>query len=145
MTNKPLPDFQPEIAVLYCRQTLDPEVRPPEGSRPGQGFTARLVLLPCSSKVEAYQMLRLLEQGVDGVHLVACPDKACRFLVGNNRAERRVERARQLLDTIAMGADRVIMTRAADLGGEDLMALAKAQAEQLKSLGPNPMKGVSRQ
>jgi F420-non-reducing hydrogenase iron-sulfur subunit len=139
----PHPDFQPEIAVLYCRQTLDPEVRPPEGPRQAGSCQARLVLLPCSSKVEAFQMLRLLEQGADGVHIVACPEKACRFLVGNQRAERRVAHARELLQQIGMGEERINFTRGADLAIDDLLALAKAQAEKVKSLGPNPMKGGS--
>jgi coenzyme F420-reducing hydrogenase delta subunit len=145
VSDKPQSDFQPEIAILYCRRTLDAETRPPEGVRPGPGLAARLVLLPCSSKVEAYQMLRLLEQGADGVHLVACPERACRFLVGNNRAERRVAHARDLLQSVGVDQARLTLTRAADLTVDDLVALAQAQASRVKSLGPNPMKGVIHQ
>lgn len=135
------PGFAPEIVVLYCRQALDAETRPPEGSRPGADCSVRMVLLPCSSKMEAYQMLKLVEQGADGVHLVACPEKACRFLVGNNRAERRVAHARGLLAQAGMGVGRLELTRGASLTVDDLMTLAGRQAEQVRTLGPNPMKG----
>ncbi|MFH1034960.1 MAG: hydrogenase iron-sulfur subunit [Pseudomonadota bacterium] len=138
---KPDASSQPEIVVLYCRQSLDAEERPSEGARQAEGFRARLVLLPCSSKVEAYQMLKIVEQGADGVLLVACPEKGCRFLVGSLKAERRVERARQLLDQINMGPERVALKRAAGLTLNDLLALAAQRAGEVKALGPNPMKG----
>jgi coenzyme F420-reducing hydrogenase delta subunit len=138
---KPEPDIQPEIVVLYCRQALDAEERPPEGLRQAKGFSARLVLLPCSSKVEAYQMLKIVEQGADGVLLVACPEKACQFLVGSLKAERRVERARQLLQLVNMGPERVAIKRAAGLSLNDILALAGQRAQEVKALGPNPMKG----
>jgi coenzyme F420-reducing hydrogenase delta subunit len=141
VSKNPGPGFTPEIVVLYCRQTLDAETRPPEGTRPGDGFSARMVLLPCSSKMEAYQLLKLVEQGADGVHLVACPEKACRFLVGNNRAERRIAHARGLLAQAGMGEGRLELTRAANLTVDDLMTLAGRHAAQVKTLGPNPMKG----
>lgn len=141
MSKNPGPGFTPEIVVLYCQQTLDADTRPPEGTRPGKGFSARMVLLPCSSKMEAYQLLKLVEQGADGVHLVACPEKACRFLVGNNRAGRRVAHARGLLAQAGMGEARLELSRAANLTVDDLMTLAGRQAEQVKTLGPNPMKG----
>ncbi|MBI4797613.1 MAG: hydrogenase iron-sulfur subunit [Desulfarculus sp.] len=136
-------DFSPEIVALYCRQCLDAEERPQEGARQTKGFTARLVMLPCSGKVEAYQLLKILEQGADGVLLVGCPENACRFLVGSRRAEKRLTRAGQLLDLVNMGAGRLALKRAADLTTADILALAGQLAEQVKTLGPSPMKGDS--
>jgi coenzyme F420-reducing hydrogenase delta subunit len=141
VSRNPDPGFAPEIVVLYCRQTLDVDTRLPEGTRQGQGYSARMVLLPCSSKMEAYQLLKLVEHGADGVLLVACPKKACRFLVGNNRAERRVTHVRGLLVQAGMGETRLELTRAANITLDDLMTMAARQAEQVRTLGPNPMKG----
>ena len=138
---KPDPNFQPEIVVLYCRQALDAEERPPEGARQALGLRVRLVLLPCSSKVEAYQMLKIVEQGADGVLLLACPEKACRFLTGSLKAERRVQRARQLLGLVNMGPERVALRRVSGLSLKDILALAGQMAAEVKALGPNPMKG----
>ncbi|MCB2189112.1 MAG: hydrogenase iron-sulfur subunit [Deltaproteobacteria bacterium] len=129
----------PEIVVLYCRQTLARDVKEPQGVRKLDGFNVRLVLLPCSSKVETPHFLRILETGAAGVLLVACPEKTCTFLVGNSRAERRIAYAQGLLAQVGMGTERLQMTRAADLTLEDLMELAARQAELVKPLGPNPM------
>lgn len=136
---------QPRIALLYCRQTLGQGVKPFEGDRPGQGFSARLVLLPCSSKMDTRHLLRVLEGGYDGVTLVACPEKTCRFLVGNARAEKRVAYAQGLLEQVGMGAARLALERGSGLSVEDLMELAAGQAGKVKGLGPNPLKGDSSQ
>ncbi len=136
---------QPRIVLLYCRQTLDPTVKPFEGERPGRDFSARLVLLPCSSKMDTRHLLRVLEGGCDGVTLVACPEKACRFLVGNVRAEKRIAYAQGLLDQVGMGSERLALERGSGLSLEDLMELAAGQAGKVKGLGPNPLKGDSSQ
>ena len=81
--------FQPEVVLLYCRQALAPAAPPPQGNRGGDGFTTQLVMLPCSSKLELPNLLDILAHGADAVLVAACPAKTCRFLVGNQRAEKR--------------------------------------------------------
>lgn len=136
--------FEPQIVLLYCRQSLAPEAKPFEGTRLGRGFSARLVVMPCSSKMEPRHLLRVLEKGSDGILLVACPEGSCRFLVGNVRAEKRIAYTRGLLDQAGMGAERLALERGQSLNIDDLMELAAGRAAQVKSLGPNPLKGESR-
>lgn len=142
MANNSTADFQPQITLLYCRQSLAAEVKPVQGNRAGDGFSVRLVLLPCSSKVQLPHLMRLLEQGSDGLQIAACPEKACQHLVGSNRAEKRIARGRELLEQVGMGAERLGLDRGAGLRLDDLMEMAGQRAEAVRALGPNPMKGV---
>jgi len=134
--------FQPEITLLYCRQSLAQGVKPVQGRRQGEGFTARLVVLPCSSKVQLPHLMRLLQAGSDGLQIAACPEKACQHLVGSNRAENRVTYGQSLLEQVGMGAARLGLERAAGMSLDDLMQMAGRRAEAVRALGPNPMKGV---
>ena len=136
-----MPEFMPEIVLLYCRQSLADGVKPFEGPRSGQGFVAKLAPLPCSSKVEVGHMLKIIESGADGLLLVACPEGACQFLVGSTRAEKRVEHARGLFEQTGMAASRLALERGSKLSLDDILALGKEFAESLRSLGPNPAKG----
>jgi coenzyme F420-reducing hydrogenase delta subunit len=104
------------------------------------GLTVRPAIVPCSSKVEVSYLFRILEEGADGVEVVACPDGKCQFLAGNVRAQRRVEYARRLLDAAGLGAERIGISRAKSLSREDLIAVAEKRAREAASLGPNPMK-----
>lgn len=134
-------DFQPEIVILFCQGCVGKDVDPRDAEESTSGFTARLAMLPCSSKVEPSHVLKILEAGADGVQVVGCPEECCRFLVGSTMAEKRIDYARGLLDEIRMGADRLGMVRGCGLSAAELMELARHRAQAVKPLGANPMKG----
>lgn len=136
-------DFTPDITVLYCGRSLAEPDSAKQGTMQTDGCRVKLVLLPCSSKMEVPQMLHLLKQGADGLVLAACPEGACRFLVGNDRAAKRVEFARGLLEQVGMGAARLVLDRGAGRDLDSLLALAQRQAQEVGPLGPNPLKGVN--
>ena len=135
-------DFEPDVVVLYCQNCVAEGLEMAEVSKMVSGFKARFEVMPCSSKVEASHVLKLLETGVDGVAVVGCPEKRCRFLVGSTMAEKRIEYARGLLDEIRMGADRLGMERADGLSATQLAEIAERRAAAVRVLGPNPMKGA---
>ena len=99
-------------------------------------------MLPCSSKIEPQNLLSILEQGVDAVQVVGCPDGRCKFLVGNRRAEKRVDYARKLLGDINMGEERIGITRPEKFTTDQLVEVAQDRARAVQDLGPNPMKGA---
>jgi len=134
-------NFKPEIVLLYCRNCLAKDSGPVGNVASNSKFSARLVMLPCSSKVEASQVLKILAQGADGVEVVGCPEKQCRFLIGNTRAEKRIEYARQLLGKIKFDMDRLGMDRGENLSLSQLISLAEKRANAVMNIGPNPMKG----
>ncbi len=132
--------FDPEIVVLYCQHRLAENANLDVSAQQARGMSVRPKMIPCSSKVDVPHLLKILEQGADGVELVACPEDACRFLVGSLKAEKRIERASGLLSTIGMGGQRLGLSRKGELSTENLLALAKARARAVRPLGPNPMK-----
>ncbi len=137
-------EFQPQIVLLYCRRALAGGEKPRQGHQEGAAGAAKLVMLPCSSKMEAPHLLQILAEGADGLELVACPAGACRMLVGSDRAERRVAHVRRLLESVGLGAERLGITRGGGFTLEKLMELAAARARAVEPLGPNPVKGDGR-
>jgi len=136
--------FEPEIMVLYCGHTLAGGDRPPEVMKHASGFKARFIMMPCSSKIEPGHLVKLIEQGMDRVTVVACPEANCQFLVGSNRAEGRVRYARILLDEAGMGAERVGIVRKDGLSVADLIGIAEYGAKMVGRLGPSPMKATTK-
>ncbi len=140
--NRDVPDkdFTPDVALLCCQQCLnDPGVT--SGLLDVEGCRARLVVLPCSSKLEQSYLLKILANGTDAVQVVGCPEGACRFGVGSRMAQKRVERARTLLGQIGFGTERLAMDRRSGIGRRELVALASGRAEAVRPLGASPMKG----
>lgn len=140
---KHVADFDPDIVVLYCQNCVSECAEVASASKGLSGFKPRFVLMPCSSKVEVSHVLKLLDEGADGVQLVGCPENQCRFLTGSSMAEKRIGYARGLLEEICMGAERLGMERGTQLSATDLMELAERRAEAVRQLGPSPMKGAA--
>ena len=133
-------NFEPEIVALYCRRALAAGERLPEGTVRGEGFSARFVMLPCSSKVEVNQVVALLEAGADGVQVIGCPPGGCRFLTGSTKADKKIQYVQRMLSELEAGYDRVGMIRAVGLSVKEIMDAAHKRAQAVKELGPNPMK-----
>ncbi len=131
----------PRIVVVYCRNAVLSAAELLEGPYTAKGFRAFFAALPCSSKIEPSYPLKILADGADGVLVVACPEGHCRFMVGNVRAEKRINYVRTLLDKARMGAERLTLERGENLTEKDLLELAQRRLGPLKILGPNPMKG----
>ena len=134
--------YKPYIVVIYCGQSLADSEHIPEGTREGDNFDSRFVMMPCSSKIETRYLVKLVEKGNDGIVLVACPGKQCRFTVGSARAEHRISHAQSLLGEVGIGADRISIVRRAGLSVEDIFKIAADQAEKVRPLGQNPMKNT---
>ncbi|KKM79736.1 hypothetical protein LCGC14_1346910, partial [marine sediment metagenome] len=59
-------------------------------------------------------------------------------------AEKRVKQVSRLLDEIGFGSERIKMINGDGFSKDDLLNMAKANAEHVRSLGPNPMKEKNR-
>ena len=96
--------------------------------------------MPCTGKVDIIHLLRCMEKGADGVYVVGCMEGTCQFITGNLRARKRVEKAREILDQIGIGGERVQMYNLSSSEGPLFARIAKEMTEKITSMGPNPIK-----
>jgi coenzyme F420-reducing hydrogenase delta subunit len=95
-----------KVVVYHCRNLRlfeDGNQKAFMRERPG----IRLVAIPCSGKVEAHHLLKTLADGVDGVLVCACAEKACRYLEGSMRARKRMQYAREWLQKLDINPYRI--------------------------------------
>jgi F420-non-reducing hydrogenase iron-sulfur subunit len=100
----------------------------------------RIVHVPCTGKVEVQQILAAFERGIDGVLLAGCLEGGCHFVEGNLRAKRRVEAAKQVLDEIGLGRDRLRMVNLSASEAPTFVARIQEMVETVNALGPNPLR-----
>ena len=100
----------------------------------------KIVKVPCTGRVDVIHVMKAFESGTDGVCLVGCLEGDCHFLVGNIRARKRVEYAKQLLDECGIGRDRVAMYNLSSAEGQKFAQIAQEMTEKIRGLGPNPVK-----
>jgi coenzyme F420-reducing hydrogenase delta subunit len=129
------PQFK--LVVLACRQALtEPENLGRALSQ--AGLQARVALEPCSSKIEAYQLLRILATDADLVWVVGCPEPLCQFLEGSTRLGRRLAYAQKYLAEIPLEPERLGLSRITPGDREALKTVAAEIAAQASSLTPLP-------
>jgi coenzyme F420-reducing hydrogenase delta subunit len=128
-----------EVVVYACQQA----VPDPEGLRASLtqgGVRAQVISEPCSSKVEAFQLLRTLATNVDLVWVIGCPEDLCRYDEGSHRLGNRVLYTKGYLGEIGLEPDRLgrTLVTPGDAGG--LKAAVAEIRGRLDSLGPSPLK-----
>ena len=100
----------------------------------------KLVKLPCTGKTDIRYILKAFEEGADGVYIVACPVGNCHHSRGNERALRRVTKAKELLDKIGLGSQRLDIFFMSGGQGDTFAQAARTMTERIKTLGPSPIK-----
>jgi coenzyme F420-reducing hydrogenase delta subunit len=104
-----------------------------------------IVRVPCTGKVDVLHIMRSMEKGADGVCVIGCLEGECHYNKGNLMARRRVEQARQLLDAVGIGADRIQMYNLSSSEAPQFVKYAHEMTARIKELGPNPIKKVKRE
>jgi coenzyme F420-reducing hydrogenase delta subunit len=100
----------------------------------------KIILVPCTGKVDVIHMLKAIQQGADGVYCVGCLEGTCHYNEGNLRCRERVDHVRSLLAEIGLEPDRVRMYNLSSGEGPTFAAYAKEMTEVISKLGPNPLK-----
>ncbi len=105
----------------------------------------RIVRVPCTGKVDLIHILRAFEKGADGVSVVGCMEGDCHYNSGNFRAKKRVAQAREVLDTVGIGGERVQMYNLSSSEGPRFARFAEEMAGRIRALGPNPVRMTAEQ
>jgi coenzyme F420-reducing hydrogenase delta subunit len=132
--------FEPEITAffcIYCGYMAADTAGLLEIEYPAN---VKFVRMPCSGKTDVRYLLEAFEQGADGVYVVACPIGNCHHVRGNERGRARLERARQILDDIGLGRDRLDMFFMSGSQAHAFANAARTMTERIRRLGPNPLK-----
>ena len=102
--------------------------------------SVRILRLPCTGKVEVNHLLGAFERGVDGVIVAGCLEGGCHFQVGNLRARRRVERARQMLQETGVEPERLEMFNLSSAEGSRFAEIVAQMNDRIVRLGPSPLR-----
>ena len=130
--------FKPKITVFHCINAFSD--RRSSAVTGGDGFETRLVKLACSSMVKDVYLLRAFEAGADAVVVLVCPERQCRYLEGNIRAKKRVERLKILLDEIDFDSRRLSIFNLAPGDEAAVAEIIQKTLSELAELGPSPAK-----
>lgn len=142
MTNhQSSPTFEPEITAFYCVYCGYMAADTAGALQVQYPANVKFVRMPCTGKTDIRYLLEALEQGADGVYLVACPIGNCHHVRGNERGLARLNRARKILKEIGMEEERLDMFFMSGSQARTFAQAAETMTERVRNLGPSPLKG----
>jgi coenzyme F420-reducing hydrogenase delta subunit len=105
-----------KISVFCCNTSYDQtqlirNFSPPEDEM-------KVILLPCSGKLDILYLIKAFETGADGVAVMICKEGECRYVEGNMRARKRAEVVEELLKETGFGEGRVAVIQMDERGIE---------------------------
>jgi coenzyme F420-reducing hydrogenase delta subunit len=132
--------FEPEITAFMCIYCADMSADTAGALHIQYPANVKLVKMPCTGKTDIQYVLDAFEHGADGVYIVGCPVGNCHHVRGNERAKRRIDRAKKLLDEIGVNGQRLEMYFVSGGMGETFARVAREMTERIRALGPSPLR-----
>jgi len=100
----------------------------------------RVIMTPCTGKLEVEYFLRAFENGADGVLVAGCEEGSCHFKEGNLIARCRVDYIQELLAESGLERDRLRMVNIGAADARPFADIMRDMVETIRKLGPNPLK-----
>ena len=133
-------DFEPKIVAFLCNWCAYAGADLAGTSRIQYPPNIRPIRVMCSGRVDPIFILEALKLGADGVLVAGCHPGDCHYQSGNYKAVRRVELVRKLLEELGLEPERVKFVYVSASEGRRFAEVVKEFVEELKKLGPNPLK-----
>lgn len=137
--------FEPHIVGFLCNWCSYAGADLAGTSRIQYSPNLRVIRVMCSGRVDPRFILSALANGADGVLIAGChPPSDCHYLNGNLKTRRRYHLLRKLLSQLRINPDRVRLEWVSASEGEKFARVVDEFTEQIRSLGPNPLRGIEK-
>jgi len=137
-------DFEPRIVGFLCNWCSYAGADLAGVSRFQYPPNLRIIRVMCSGRVHPSHILEAFKDGADGVLVAGChPPNDCHYISGNLKAKRRITLLKKYLEQMGMSPDRLRLEWISAAEGEKFAKVIRDMVENLKEIGPNPMKKIS--
>jgi len=135
-------EFEPNIIGFLCNWCSYAGADLAGTSRMKYPPNIKSIRVMCSGRVDPVFVLEALRKGADGVLVAGCHPGDCHYQSGNYKANRRMKLLKKLLEDMAIDPGRVRFEYISASEGAKFASVATEFVDELKKMGPNPLKEV---
>jgi F420-non-reducing hydrogenase iron-sulfur subunit len=133
--------FEPKIVGFLCNWCAYAGADLAGVSRIQYPPSIRIIRVMCSGRVDPAFILEAFQNGADGVLVAGCHlPSDCHYLSGNFKAARRINLLKNVLEQFGIEPERLRLEWISASEGDRFAMVIKDMTEQIKKLGPNPLK-----
>ena len=128
--------FSPVVVAFCCNWCAYAGADLAGVSRCQYGPEIRVVRVMCSGRVDPGMVLRCFELGADGVMVLGCHIGDCHYMKGNEEAQKRMDRIREIMTLLGIDERRLLLRWISASEGNRFAQTADDFISQLRGLGP---------
>lgn len=136
-----MPDFEPKIIAFCCNWCTYAAADIAGTSRIHYPANVRIVRVMCSGMVDPVYVLKAFEKGADGVLVAGCHEVDCHYLNGPLKCDAMFAKLRRLVSTLGLEDDRLRREMISTSESPIFARVIEKMVQQLKQLGPSPLRG----
>ncbi len=136
-------DFDPKVIAFCCNWCSYAGADGAGVARLQMPTNFRIIRTMCSARVDPEHILSALAKGADGVIVLGCHPADCHYIGGNYRARRRMALLRFVLEEYGFDPKRLRLEWVSASEGEKFQTTMSEFVDDIKGLGPNPLKEVA--
>ena len=134
-------EFEPAIVGFLCNWCAYAGADLAGVSRIQYPSNIRIIRVMCSGRVDPAFILEAFKDGADGVLVAGCHlPSDCHYVSGNFKAQRRATLLKHLLKQIGIEPERLRLEWISASEGDKFAKVATEMVEEIRKLGPNPLK-----
>ena len=135
-------EFEPNIIGFLCNWCSYAGADLAGTSRMKYPPNIKSIRVMCSGRVDPVFVLEALRKGADGVLIGGCHPGDCHYQSGNYKANRRIKLLKKFLGEMAVDPKRVRFEYVSASEGQKFAKVVTEFVDDLKKMGPNPLKDV---
>ena len=135
-------EFEPNIIGFLCNWCSYAGADLAGTSRMKYPPNIKSIRVMCSGRVDPVFVLEALKKGADGVLVAGCHPGDCHYQSGNYKANRRMKLLKKFLEEMAIYPKRLRFEYISASEGAKFAQVATEFVDELKKIGPNPLKEV---
>ena len=136
-------EFEPKIIGFLCNWCSYAGADLAGVSRIQYPPNIRIIRVMCSGRIDPTFILEALKDGADGVLVAGCHlPSDCHYISGNFKTLRRITLLKKVLRDFGIEPKRVRLEWISASEGDKFAAVVRDMVEEIKKLGPNPLKNM---
>jgi F420-non-reducing hydrogenase iron-sulfur subunit len=135
--------FEPKIIGFLCNWCSYAGADLAGVSRIQYPTNIRIIRVMCSGRIDPTFIFEAFKDGADGVLVAGCHlPSDCHYISGNFKALRRITLLKNTLKEFGIEPERVRLEWISASEGDKFATIVRDMVEDLKKIGPNPMKDM---
>jgi len=133
--------FEPKIIGFLCNWCSYAGADLAGVSRIQYPPNIRIIRVMCSGRIDPAFVFEAFKDGADGVLVAGCHlPSDCHYISGNFKTLRRINLLKRVLKEFGIEPERLRLEWISASEGDKFAAVVRSMVEDLKKLGPNPLK-----